>query len=167
MLEDLVVLAPQELERGHAHEDVAARPDQPAHVGQQALLVGEVLEDVEQQHDVEARGRERQRPRARARDGREPALPAVCEREGRTVDPDGADAVSESREHATRPAADVEEPEPGTREHVPEERGDEEALPDEPPVVVLEPAHLLDLAHLHRTRLGTRGAEWMQTRRRC
>jgi hypothetical protein len=166
VLQHLVVLAPQELERGHADEDPPSRTDQPTDLRQQLLLVGEVLEHVEQHHDVEAPGRERQVSRAGAGDGREPRCAAVLQRERRAVDAEGTDALAEPREDPAGPAADVEHAQPGPRERVAEERGHEEPLPDEPPVAVLEAAHLVDLAGLHRTGLGTRGARWMQLRGR-
>jgi hypothetical protein len=142
------------LEGGDADEQRAVRTQHAPRRRHDRAIVLEVLEHVEHQHQVEARRAERQSVHVRARDPRDAAARGVAERLHGAVDADGTAVAREVREHPARAAADVEDAEPRACHAIAHQRGDQEPLADEPPVVVLVGRHLVDRRVVHRVAAG-------------
>jgi hypothetical protein len=139
---DVVLAAPQEPVRGHGQQQQPTRLQDPSHLAQSAEIVVDVLDDVEGRDQVECVIFKRQAVGARLRHLPQPAVVAVADRLQVHVDTLRVSETREVGQHRPGSTADVENPSPvgGARPEVPvEDREQDAAAADEPPVDILHP----------------------------
>src|SRR2546425_5091200 len=134
-----VVGAPQELIGWDGHQSPPARPQGALRLAQEAEVVIEMLDDIEQRDQVEREAVSGERLERAAEGGRETALPTEIDGERGGVGPVGLEAARQRLEDGARAAADVEDARAGRELDPPVDHVlDDPQARDAPPVGLLD-----------------------------